>query len=352
MDSVTQVTLGAAVGEAVAGKEADNKAPLWGAFFGLLPDLDVLANPFLTEAQSLTFHRSLSHSFVFIAVVTLAAAYGLRRLHPNTPVSKRRWAGLVSAVLLTHVGLDCLTTYGTQVFWPFSDYPVVYGTIFIIDPLYTVPLALGVLVSLYGPATAPARRWANYVGLGLSSAYLLLTVVNKQYISHVFATALEQEAPSYERMFTAPTPFNNLLWQGIAEADDGYYIGFYSLLDDDQSIDFRYVPKRHDLLSDARENPVVQRLRHFSRGYYIVRHTPDGGLQVHDLRFGRSDLGLTSNGQYLFTYRLQKGPDGRIVGMRREEPPLRVTRPLLRKFVARIQGQTEGVPPTPDANSE
>lgn len=346
MDSVTQITLGAAVGKAVAGKEAGNKAPLWGAFFGLLPDLDVLANPFLTEAQSLTFHRSLSHSFVFIAVVTLAATYGLRRLHPDTSASKRLWAGLVSAVLLTHVALDCLTTYGTKVFWPFSDYPVIYGTIFIIDPLYTVPLALGILVSLYGSATAPARRWANYVGLGLSSTYLLLTVVNKQYIDYVFATALEQEAPDYERVFTAPTPFNNLLWQGIAETDDGFYVGLYSLLDSDGSIDFRYIPKRHDLLGSAADHPIVQRLRHFSRGYYIVRRSPGGDLLVSDLRFGRNDVGLTATGDYLFTFRLTRSPDGQITGLQRNEPPVEFDGALLRRFRARILGQPASMPPS------
>lgn len=346
MDSVTQVTLGAAVGEAVAGKEAGNKAPLWGAVFGLLPDLDVLANPFLTEAQSLTFHRSLSHSFVFIAVVTLAAAYGLRRLHPSTSVSKRLWAGLVSAVLLTHVGLDCLTTYGTQVFWPFSDYPVIYGTIFIIDPLYTVPLALGVLGALYWPATAPARRWANYGGLALSSAYLLLTVVHKQYVDHVFATALERKAPDYERVFTAPTPFNNLLWQGIAETDDGYYVGLYSLLDPDRTIDFRYVPKQHDLLGAAADHPIVQRLRHFSRGYYIVRRSPGDNLLVSDLRFGRNDVGLTSSGDYLFTFRLTRSPSGQITGLHRNEPPVAFDAPLLRRFKARILGSPPSTPPS------
>jgi inner membrane protein len=338
MDSVTQITLGAAVGEAVAGKEAGNKAPLWGAFFGLLPDLDVLANPLLTEAQALTFHRSLSHSFVFIAIVTFASAYALRHFHPNSPVSKRLWAGLVAAVLLTHVGLDCLTTYGTQVFWPFSDYPVIYGTIFIIDPLYTVPLALGILVSLYGPATASARRWANCVGLTLSSAYLLLTIVNKQYVNHVFATALEQKAPNYERVFTAPTPFNNFLWQGIAETENGYHVGLYSILDPDRSIDFQYVPKQHDLLGSAIDHPIVQRLRHFSRGYYIVRQDSGGDLLMSDLRFGRNDIGLTSTGDYLFTFRLLQTPSGQISGLQRNDPPVRLNAPLLRRFKTRVLG--------------
>lgn len=354
MDSVTQITLGAAVGEAVAGREAGGKAPMWGALVGTLPDLDVLANPFLTEAQALTFHRSLTHSFLFTAVVTLCAAVGLERLHRDTAVSRGRWAGLAAAVLLTHIGLDCLTSYGTQVFWPFSRFPVIFGTIFVIDPLYTIPLATGLLLSLLWSPTSRARRWANYAGLALSSAYLLATMGNKLHVTQVFEEALARQEPAVERVFTRPTPFNNLLWQGIAEVEDGFYVGFYSLLDDDRQIDFRFVPQRHDLLGNAADDPVVDRLRRFSRGYFVVRRGPKGTLLVHDLRFGRTDLGLTQNGEYIFTFRLVEGPDGSVTGLQEVEPSLRIDGPLLRRFVARIRGRrTEHAPPTrrPDATS-
>ncbi|MFB6099609.1 MAG: metal-dependent hydrolase [Salinibacter sp.] len=344
MDTVTQITLGAAVGEAAAGREAGNKAPLWGAAFGLLPDLDVIGSVFLTEAQALTFHRSLTHSLLFILVVTPLAAYGLRRLHGESPPSMARWAGLVGMALLTHVGLDCLTTYGTQIFWPFSTYPVILGTIFVIDPLYTLPLAIGLLVSLRWSPTAKARRWANYAGLAVSSAYLLLTMVHKRHVNRVFAQNLDRKHPATERLLTMPTPFNNLLWRGIAATPTGFYVGYYSLLDPDRSIDFRFVPKRHDLLGDATDHSIVQRLRRFSRGYFVVRRGDDGGLKILDLRFGRNDLGLTSSGQYLFTFRLLEGPKGRIVGMRQDEPPIRLNGALLRRFVARIQGRPPDSP--------
>jgi inner membrane protein len=350
MDSITQITLGAAVGEAVAGRDAGAKAPLWGAFFGLLPDLDVLANPFLTEIQALTLHRSATHSLVFIAAVALGGALGLRRLYPDTAVSAGRWGGLVAATLTTHVGLDCLTTYGTQVFWPFSSHPVIYSTIFIIDPVYTVPLAAGLLFSLRWAPRARARRWSNYAGLALSSAYLLATVGNKLYVQDVFTDALRTEAPAYERVFTTPTPFNNLLWRGVAEVPDGYYIGLYSVLDPDRAIDFRYVPNGHARLGDARSTPVVEKLRRFSRGYFAVREDTDGSLVLEDLRFGRNDLGLTADGQYLFTYRLVESTDGTVVGMRRDEPPLRLTAPLLRQFVARIRGRSPSPKDPPSAH--
>jgi len=338
MDSLTQITLGAAVGEAVAGREAGRRAPLWGAALGTLPDLDVLANPFLTEAQALLFHRGPSHSLLLTALLTPLIAAALTRLHPNS-ASWRRWMGLVGAVLLTHIGLDCLTSYGTQIFWPFTRTPVIVGSIFIIDPLYTLPLATGLLLALRWTPSARRRRLANYAGLAVSSAYLVLTLVNKLYMETAFTTALENQGHPTERVFTKPTPFNNLLWTGISEAEDGFYVGFYSLLDDDTAIRFRYLPKRHDLLGDAANDPAVERLRWFSRGYFIVRQPPDGPLTIQDLRFGRSDLGLTRDGEYMFTFRLRRNAKGVVTNFSQDRPETTVDWALLRRFVDRIQGQ-------------
>jgi inner membrane protein len=345
MDSLTQITLGAAVGEAVAGREARGKAPLWGAFLGTLPDLDVLANPFLTEAQSLLFHRGPSHSLLVAALLAPLLGVALARLHRDGPTWKR-WTVLVAAVLLTHIGLDCLTVYGTQVFWPFTRVPVLYGTIFIIDPLYTLPLAAGLLTALWWTPTARRRRLANYAGLALSSAYLLFTLGNKLYVNQVVETSLQTQNLPTERVLTKPTAFNNLLWMGLSEGQDGFYVGYYSLLDDDQNISFEYVPKRHDLLGDAADNPFVDRLRWFSRGYFVVRRAADGTLTVQDLRFGRNDLGLTSSGEYIFTFRLIRDDAGAISGFRQVRPPMQVDGALLRRFVDRVGGQELADPPS------
>lgn len=364
MDSLTQITLGAAVGEAVAGREGRAKAPLWGAFLGTLPDLDVLANPFLTEAQALLFHRGPSHSLLFAFVLAPLVGWGLSRLHEDGP-SWRRWAVMVGAVLLTHIGLDCLTVYGTQIFWPFSRTPVLFGTVFIIDPLYTVPLAAGLLTALWWRPSARARRLANYVGLGVSSAYLLVTIINKGHVNQVFESALQSQDLPVERVLTKPTAFNNLLWMGLSEGKNGFYVGYYSLLDDDRQVAFRYVPKRHDLLGDATDNPMVDRLRWFSRGYYTVQQASDGTLTIQDVRFGRSDAGLTSDGKYIFNFRLRRDENGTVTGFRQERPDVKLTGPLLQRFVNRVRGREQaeqargltrnfsasGPGPTPDSSA-
>jgi inner membrane protein len=338
MDSLTQITLGAAVGEAVLGHRVGKKAPLWGAAFGTLPDLDVLANPFVTEMQALALHRGFSHSLLFIVLATPLLGRALYRLHGGA--SWRAWGALVGMTLGTHVLLDCMTAYGTQVFYPFSNYPVIFGTIFIIDPLYTVPLAGGLLVACWFRRDNRRRRWANYIGLGLSTAYLLLTVGNKLYATATFEDALKAQDIAYERLFTKPMPFNTVYWTAIAEDSTGFWIGYHSLLGDPGRIDFRWIPKRHHLLGAARDSEAVERLRWFSRGYFTVRRAGNT-LLIHDLRFGRNDLGLTEDGRYLFTFRLSRSSAGQVTGFNQVTPPFEFSTSLLRRYWARLSGKAE-----------
>ena len=68
VDSLTQIVLGAAVGETIAGKKLGNRAMLWGGIGGTIPDLDIIANGFLTPLQALVTHRGFSHSILFACI--------------------------------------------------------------------------------------------------------------------------------------------------------------------------------------------------------------------------------------------------------------------------------------------
>ena len=76
MDSLTQITLGAAVGEVVLGRKAGNRAMIWGAIGGTIPDLDIIANFFTDDIHALAIHRGFSHSIVF-AILTAPIFGGL-----------------------------------------------------------------------------------------------------------------------------------------------------------------------------------------------------------------------------------------------------------------------------------
>ena len=147
MDSITQIALGAAVGEVVLGRQVGRRAMLWGGICGLFPDLDLLV-PLNDAVKEFTYHRGPSHSLFVLAALTPLFVWLILKLHRHTVQSRNRWYGLVFLVFATHVLLDCFTVYGTQIFWPLKTPPIMWSTIFIIDPAYSLPLLIGVLAAL------------------------------------------------------------------------------------------------------------------------------------------------------------------------------------------------------------
>jgi len=385
MDSLTQITLGAAVGEVVLGRKVGNRAMLWGAVGGTIPDLDVVANLLTDQLGALAYHRAISHSFTFaliapialgwlvhhlyegqgrsrwwgqlaltwlclsavliagglvlpidatgavltglcvgLAMVTPAIIAGGReyfRRRPAKATNARRveWSWLFFWAIFTHPLLDCCTTYGTQVLQPFDDYRAAFNNISVVDPLYTLPFLLCVLITSRLVRNSSRRRLVNRFGIGLSSAYLLLTFFHKARVNDVFEASLRERGVTYERYMTAPTLMNNVLWQGIAETDSTYYYGLYSLFDDDPRVNtFEVIPKNHHLLSPYRDERAVRILTWFSNGYYSLSPLPDGRLQFNDLRFGTIRRSREDDNQnYVFKFILEK-QDGRLRAFQEE----------------------------------
>ncbi len=203
--------------------------------------------------------------------------------------------------------LDSLTLYGTQLFYPFSNYPVSLNMISIIDPLYTLPLVVGLVIALRSRDFPQRRKHANQAGLILSSLYLLLTLAGKAYFTTTFAAALERQGIAHSRLLTNPSLFNNLLWYSIAADGDQYWLGLHSVFDETRSVAFQRIDGAHELLDPYRDQAPVQRLLWFSKGYYAIRQTEEA-YYFADIRFPRSDFWLDDNGSYLFSFRLLKDP--------------------------------------------
>lgn len=311
MDSLTQVVLGASVGEAILGKKVGNRAVLWGAIGGTIPDLDVLLNPFLSDVQGTLVHRTFSHSLIILTLLAPLLGYLVHRLyHTNTSATPLGWTWLFLGALLTHPLLDAFTNYGTMLFYPFSDARISWRTIFIIDPLYTLPLLVATVGVLFYPKTARRRQQLNRIGLVLSTAYLLLTVVVKLYIGQVVEEQLARQNVSAQKFMTSPAFFNLLLWSVVVKEESGYRVGYRSLLDGNEPINFRLVPQRAELLTPYRQpdSPVQEELNaliHFAERYYAVRSAP-GGVVLNDLRFGLLTGWFDLDQSYIFSFRVHR----------------------------------------------
>lgn len=284
MDSITQLALGAAVGEATAGRQVGRRALLWGAIAGTLPDLDVFV-PLGDAVSDFTYHRSASHSLLVLLALTPLIVWLILKMHPGTAEHRRRWFAMVYLVFATHVLLDSFTVYGTQIFWPVVTTPMTWSTIFIIDPLFTVPLLIGIIAALIAGRRYSWGHVANSLGLVLSTGYLMWTVSAKLHVEQVARNALLQQDIVSTDVLTTPSPFNSLLWRILAVNDEHYYEGFYSVLDDDVTINFEQYPRELELIEPLSGSWPVQRLQWFTKNFYAASLL-DSDIVIADLRMG------------------------------------------------------------------
>lgn len=371
MDSVSQIVLGAAVGEVVLGKKMGNKAMFWGAVGGTIPDLDVITKPLFTEVQSLAFHRGISHSFFFailggllfgwlihrlyasdhataflravlslflscipisivyfifgndwhpyvVTVVAVIAAVGVYLLLSKKSSdesdfldkpSLQSWQWMFFLAFATHALLDTFTMYGTQLFLPFSNYRAAIASISVADPVfYTIPFIICLVVASRFRKDASGRRFWTWMGLGLSCAYLVFTLWNKQRVNKVFEKQMTEQGIAYDRYITGPSIFNNFLWSMTAENKDAYYMAQYSIFDV-SPVEFKKVEKQHELLADSEDDETINTLRWFSDGFYGVIRKANGLLQINDLRYG-TFRGTGSENDYVFRFVVEKHVDG------------------------------------------
>ncbi|MFB1027548.1 MAG: metal-dependent hydrolase [Flavobacteriaceae bacterium] len=307
MDSITQIVLGAACGEAILGKKIGNRALLFGAIGGTIPDLDVFIGKLLfnNEIDSMAFHRGFMHSFLFAILGSIAFGalvfwlYNRGKRYGMT--TQKEWMWLFFASIFTHPILDSFTAYGTQLFAPFSNYRVAFNNISVADPLYTFPFLVLLIVVMFLKRHSSKRRLFLQLGLGVSSLYMMLTIVNKYHVNGVYKRALAEEQIDYLRFQTQPTILNNFLWYGIAETADYYFVGFYSILDASPTVSkWHKLSKNHDLIGYMPKD--LETLSWFSGGYYSLSETSDPNTFLYkDLRYPMMDENDPNSTIFKFT---------------------------------------------------
>ncbi|QUM76697.1 metal-dependent hydrolase [Moritella sp. 24] len=220
MDSVTQVVLGSAIGAAIAHKQLGRSALIIGGVLGTLPDLDVFM-PAADAIESFTEHRSFSHSLFVLFPFAFICFAVLKLKFKSDMIANQRLFWLCCLTLITHPILDAFTSYGTQLFWPLAIHPISIASIFVIDPLYTVPLLVGCVYLWRGTDKTKARR-VNHIGLVLSSGYLLLSVLIQTQMLNKVELALQSKGIATDKVFISPL-YPSLNWWIAIVIDDGAY---------------------------------------------------------------------------------------------------------------------------------
>jgi inner membrane protein len=200
VDPLTHALAGASIAWAAGGRHAGRRALLAGAAAGLLPDLDVLIRSAGDPLLAIEHHRGFTHSLLFVPIGGTIAALltGARRLIP---------AALLA--YLSHPLLDAATTYGTQLFWPFSRYRVGLDIISIIDPLFTLILVCATIAAYRN------RPRLVHVALALTIVWLTLGLIQRERASAAQRQLATSRGHRVLRAAVFPTFANTIVWRSL-----------------------------------------------------------------------------------------------------------------------------------------
>jgi inner membrane protein len=284
LDIVTQGVLGAALALAAAPPKEARAAAGIGFAAGLLADADVLIGSGADPLLALEYHRHFTHALVFVPVGALVAAAILWPLLRGRIAFARLYLYCLLGYSLSGV-LDACTSYGTHLLWPFSGERVAWSIISIIDPLFTLALAIPLAVGFIRQ-----RARAAQVGLALAACYLALGVLQHGRAESAAQALAAGRGHRPERLLVKPTLGNLLLWRSIYVVDgrahvDGVRVGLGGAR--------TYPGSSVALLDPARDLPAIppgskaradtERFIAFSGGFAVLR--PGNPAFVGDIRY-------------------------------------------------------------------
>lgn len=281
MDPVSQAFAGATFSQSLQRITGSHKLAFFaGALSGMAADLDVLIRSDRDPLLFLEYHRHFTHSLVFIPLGGLLVA-GLLYLLLRR---RTRFTGLWLLCVLgyaSHGLLDACTSYGTQLFWPFSDVRIAWDIISIIDPLFTIPVIVMVLAGLKTQRQAWPRAALLY---GL--CYLCLGYLQHERAMDTLHTLAASRGHLPVRTSVRPSLGNIYLWKLIYEYDGRYYVDAARVGLQPEIIPGDSVPSHVDAArytSSEIQLADVERFRWFSDGY--IAHYPGHPEVIGDMRY-------------------------------------------------------------------
>tara|TARA_B110000008_G_scaffold271713_1_gene303511 strand:- start:2187 stop:3200 length:1014 start_codon:yes stop_codon:yes gene_type:complete len=286
MDPVTQVSLGAAAAALVSRPASLRSALIIGAIAGAVPDLDVLIQSEHDPLLSLEYHRHFSHSLFMVPVIgcLVALVYKglLRSRAPDLAT-----CGLYAIMgTLSHGLLDACTSYGTRLYWPFSQYRESWDLISIIDPLFTLPMLALLLVAFIRKRVNVARS-----GLILAGLYLGFAAYQQRQAHTAILELAQERAHGVHDLVLRPSFANTVVWRSVYQHQGMYYVDAVRVLPGSEA---KYYPGdstpvlsplQIEAWAQGQPNILrdVARFQHFSQGY-LYQH-PDDPTVLADLRY-------------------------------------------------------------------
>lgn len=287
MDPVTQGLFGGLWAQAGSRRRDMRVAAATGVIAGMAPDLDVLIRSATDSLLATEYHRHFTHAFAFVPIGALVVSLVLWPVITRLK-SEVKFARVYLWCVLgygSHGLLDAMTSYGTRLFWPFSDERVAWNSISVIDPLFSVPLAVLLAIGVW-------RRNRLVVRIAALWAILYLAV---GFIQHNRAESIvrhwaEQSGIQAERVLAKPAFANLILWRGLVDDGERLHATAIRIVPTQQTLVWpgsTVLHFRPDVEPASRLGRDLERFEHFSDGWTFryFRYDVDDQSFIGDFRY-------------------------------------------------------------------
>ena len=267
MDPLSQGAVGTAFAQSTANKKNIFKISVIGFLAGLAPDLDILINSSTDPILFLEYHRQFTHSLFFIPFGSLIVAL---ILFPFVKSSMSKKTVYYASLLgyATHGLLDACTSYGTQLFWPFSNERVTWNNISIVDPLFTIPVLILVVIAI-----KTKKKIFSFFSIGWVIFYLSLGFIQYERALLAAVELAQVRGHSPERLTLKPSFGNLILWKSIYQHKETFYVDAIRAAQSStwcagESIRvFDYQYHLPNLEKESQQKKDIERFRWFSQDY-------------------------------------------------------------------------------------
>ncbi len=232
MDTLTHTIVGAAVARATAAKtEREERLPvrirvLVGGLAAAFPDIDFFTRWIDPLSFISDWHRAETHSFVMLpvwaAMLGLVCAWITGRRH-----HWREFTFICGLSIFSHILTDLITSWGTQIFAPLSEFRASWGVTFIIDPYFTLIVLVGLIAALLRGSRVPAQA-----GLAVLVGYIGLQAAMKWQAHSIGEQYRDANGWPQASVYTMPQPFSPFHWKIIISEGERYHMTYLDLAAD------------------------------------------------------------------------------------------------------------------------
>ncbi len=225
MDPLTQGIVATTAAQTYSKKNNIIIASIIGFLAGLAPDIDIFIRSDTDPLLFLEYHRQFTHSLIFIPIGSFICAAVFYLLFAKRFNLSFKYTYIFSIIgYSTHGIIDTFTTYGTQLFWPFTNERLAWNTISVIDPLFTLPVIILCLI-----AFIKKNKTFSFYAFAWMIIYQTVGLSQKIRAEEIISNYALEQGHKVNMIEAKPSFANIIVWKVIYSDDESYYVNAIQL---------------------------------------------------------------------------------------------------------------------------